>query len=408
MTDILIIGAGLTGLFASIAAAYSNANVTLVATGSGGLSLSHGCIDIWSKAPPANALSRIRKTHPYRIAGKRALNNALITFEKISIEANYPFIGSLSEPIVLPTALGALHSTTLAPISLAQTRIQKDKPLSIGTIIGLRDFFPAMITKNLELNGFSIERTIQLAIPGSMPRRDLYSTDLAHQLEDASFREKIARQWKSFLSGIDHIALPAILGLNHSNHVFQSFQELLEIEIIEIPTPPPSLPGIRLEKMLTKVALQLGVNIILGPTATGRIDHSSKNKRVSGITLHTPSNIRNLDAQNVILATGGFLHGGLISFRDGRIQESVFNLPVEYTESHQDWMAASPFDEQPYEMFGLRVNSRMQPLDVDGEPIYENLYAAGGIIAGANRPSEGSRQGIDLATAQRAVESALE
>jgi glycerol-3-phosphate dehydrogenase subunit B len=49
----------------------------------------------------------------------------------------------------------------------------------------------------------------------------------------------------------------------------------------------------------------------------------------------------------------------------------------------------------------------MQPLNVDGKPIFDNLFAAGGLLAGADRGMEGSRQGIDLATAYRAIEAAL-
>jgi glycerol-3-phosphate dehydrogenase subunit B len=49
----------------------------------------------------------------------------------------------------------------------------------------------------------------------------------------------------------------------------------------------------------------------------------------------------------------------------------------------------------------------MRPLGADGAPLLQNLFAAGGLLAGARRAEEGSRQGIGLATAWRAVESAL-
>ena len=145
-----------------------------------------------------------------------------------------------------------------------------------------------------------------------------------------------------------------------------------------------------------------------GSSATGRIERSKKVRRVSGVVLHTTGGEHNLDARGVILATGGFLNGGLAARRDGNIVETVFNLPVQHSEDRQAWLASSPFEEQPYEKFGLLVNSRMQPLDLHGDPVFENLYAAGGIISGADRQCEGSRQGIDLATAYRAAEAALE
>ena len=140
----------------------------------------------------------------------------------------------------------------------------------------------------------------------------------------------------------------------------------------------------------------------------GRIARGNTAKRVSGISIRTSGSLRQLDAEKIILATGGFLNGGLIALRDGSIRESVFNLPVVNTGSRQDWLAPSPFDEQPIDMIGVQVDTRMQPVSIDGKPFYDNLFAAGGIIAGADRQSEGSRQGIDLTTALRAVEGALE
>lgn len=408
MTDILIVGAGLSGLFASILAAKRNVDVTLVSAGHGGLSVSHGCIDVWSKATPSTSLSRLRKSHPYRVAGKHALNIAIKAFDEITQDADYPFSGSLSQQLFIPTAIGALHCTAYAPLSLTRSQTPKGTPIAIGSIAGLRDCFPEMVVKNLRANGYSVDRSIQLSLPGSEPSRDLYPTDLADRFEDSSYREQVARLWKPRLSGIHCLGIPAVLGLRQPHQVFQSFRELLGVDLFEIPTPPPNLPGLRLEKVLFNTAIHFGVNIILGSSAAGRIDRSRKLKRVSGITLHSPNNSHHLETQNVILATGGFLHGGLVAHRDGSIQESVFNLPIDYPENRQALLSPSLFDEQPYEMHGVRVNSQMQPLDLKGEPVYENLFAAGGIIAGADRSSEGSRQGIDLATAQRAVEAALE
>jgi glycerol-3-phosphate dehydrogenase subunit B len=408
LTDILIIGAGLSGLFASILASKRNADVALVAAGHGGLSISHGCIDVYAKAVPSRSIARIRKTHPYRITGKRALNDAIEAFEGITHDANYPFSGSLSQHQFIPTAIGALHCTSYAPASLGQSKINSGTPFAIGSIAGMRDFFPEMLNKHLRVNGYSVDRLIALPLPGPESRRDLYSTDIAHRFEGTAYRQQVARLWKPRISGINCLGIPAILGIRQSHQIFRSFQDLLGIELFEIPTLPPSLPGLRLEKILLNTAVKSGVNVIIGSSAIGRIDRDRKSKRVTGITLHTPDNSRQLNAERIILATGGFLHGGLVAHRDGSIQESVFNLSVDYPENREALLAPSLFDDQSYETHGVLVNSRMQPLDLKGEPVYENLFAAGGIIAGANRQSEGSRQGIDLATAQRAVEAALE
>ena len=120
MTEVLVVGAGLTGLFASLLATEHGEAVTLVAQGRGGLGLCHGCIDIWGQATPSRALSHLRKSHPYRLAGTAALHAAVESFDQITRKANYPFSGSISRNLRLPTALGSIHSTALAPQSLAQ------------------------------------------------------------------------------------------------------------------------------------------------------------------------------------------------------------------------------------------------------------------------------------------------
>jgi glycerol-3-phosphate dehydrogenase subunit B len=123
--------------------------------------------------------------------------------------------------------------------------------------------------------------------------------------------------------------------------------------------------------------------------------------------LQTAGGPRLYAADVVLLATGGVLHGGLIHRQDGHVQESVFDLPVHYETGRVHWTSHSPIQIQPFSHFGLHVDDCMQPLGTDGCVLFENLFAAGGLIAGADRAIEGSRQGIDLATAFRAVEVAL-
>jgi glycerol-3-phosphate dehydrogenase subunit B len=108
----------------------------------------------------------------------------------------------------------------------------------------------------------------------------------------------------------------------------------------------------------------------------------------------------------VLLATGGALHGGWLSFPNGEVQEAVFGLPIEVNEDREDWMAAKPSQEQPYARFGLRVDSQFRPCDGRGRPHFDNLFAAGGLLAGADRSFEGSRQGSP-GSASAAVKAAL-
>jgi glycerol-3-phosphate dehydrogenase subunit B len=82
------------------------------------------------------------------------------------------------------------------------------------------------------------------------------------------------------------------------------------------------------------------------------------------------------------------------------ICETVLDLPVAQVA---EWFAPAYWNAQPYARFGVRVNAQMRPVDEWGAEIYPNVLAVGGLLAGADRIGEGSREGIDLATAWKAL-----
>jgi glycerol-3-phosphate dehydrogenase subunit B len=182
---------------------------------------------------------------------------------------------------------------------------------------------------------------------------------------------------------------------------------LLALRVFEIPTLPPSLPGLRLERALRRSALAAGCRILEGSAAIGRIDGRHGAGRARGVVAATPAGHRPLDGSRVVLATGGALHGGWHAERSGRIHESVFDIPLPAASEREAWVGASALGPQPYAGFGLSVNARMQPCDASGRPYFDNVFACGGLLAGADRSRERNRQGIDLVTAYAAVEAAL-
>jgi glycerol-3-phosphate dehydrogenase subunit B len=341
------------------------------------------------------------------MVGTKCVRAAIDTFLEICEEENYPFQGSLSKNLRLPTALGTIHSTSFAPISAAQGNIDSNRSIVIAGITHFRDFYPQWIASNLQKLGLDIHSTIELPLPGTTPQRDLYATDIGQRFDAPRWREEVARSWKPLLTGTNRLGLPAILGLKEPFTVLLELQELLGLRIFEIPTLPPSLPGVRLDRILREKAKKLGVLIIEGSRVVGRVNGRRGAKRATGAILHTAGGPRLFTADVVLLATGGVLHGGLVYQQDGTVRESVFDLPVTFDPRRTAWTATSPFFPQPYTTHGVRVNTSLRPLGADDKPIFKNLYCAGGIIGGVDRTEEGSRQGIDLATAFRAIEVAL-
>jgi glycerol-3-phosphate dehydrogenase subunit B len=405
MTSLLIIGAGLTGLFAAVLAARRGASVTLVARGRGNLELSHGCIDVWKAGTPlAQIIDHLPDTHPYKLVGFEAVQAALAAFCEMTAAADYPFTAKPGGNLLLPTALGTIRTTAYAPPSLAQGDMADRTPFVLAGLSGFRDFYPALAASALERAGLPVKGVLELPIPGAPVRRDAYATDLAYLFDKPANREQITRLWKPLLNGVERLGLPAVLGLRQVSAAFWEMQERLSLPLFEIPTLPPSIPGLRLERMLRRAALDAGVQIVEGVPAVGQTDGG---RRVAGVVVESAGRSRFHTADAVLLATGDILGGGLEAGQDGHVRETVFDLPVVHDTDRAGWTNPALWDEQPFERFGLRVDKHMRPLDADGKPIYDNLYAAGSLLTGADRINEGSRQGIALATAFRAVEAVL-
>jgi glycerol-3-phosphate dehydrogenase [NAD(P)+ ] B subunit len=89
------------------------------------------------------------------------------------------------------------------------------------------------------------------------------------------------------------------------------------------------------------------------------------------------------------------------------VADTVCGLPVMGPAGqllHADFWG----DEQPLFLSGLAVDDSMRVVDDNGTPVYTNLFAAGGNLAGATRWREKSGEGIALASALAAVDAIVE
>ena len=407
MIDLLVVGSGLTGLFAAWQAARRGARCMLVTYGRGGLELSSGCLGIACASSPRAFVAAARLPHPYALVGVESVRHAVDSLCELLRESHLPYAGGLDSNLELPTAAGGTTMAAFAPRSLLTALDAGAAPITIAGFTGFRDFDSVLASNRLSARLKRPIAPIDLPLPGALPQRDLYSTDLVHRFEDPKWLAQACAAWRPSLIGVRHLGLPAVLGLRRHASVVAALEQLRELTLFEIPTLPPGVPGLRLEAVLRQACLSAGVEVVEGAAAIGRVDGRSGGTRAAGILAQTAGGPQAIDAEAVLLATGDLLHGGLVARQNGRVQESVFDLPVVHSSDRSTWTAPRVNDPQPYASFGVRVDSSMRPLGADGAPLMSNLFAAGGLLAGARRTEEGSRQGIGLATAWRAVEAAL-
>lgn len=390
--DILIIGAGLSGLFAGCLAARRGKKILILARGIGGTHVGAGTIGI--AAGDLNSLLSASE-HPYALVGRKAIKAAVEQFKAICAEAGYPMRGAIGRNIKLPTAAGGVRRAGLVPETMCAGDLSRPEPFALAGLPGFRDFNAALAAGNLQ------SAICNLQLPQMPARRDSYATDLAILFDLPGYRDEVIAAWKPLLADSPkRIGVPAVLGLDRAVEAKRHLDSALGVELFEVPILPPSVPGMRLFNILRDDFQNHGGRLILGPVVGGRIENGK-----ASVAADTNGRVREYRADVVILAAGGFLNGGLVAEFSGAIRESVFSLPVEAPAQRSTWTSEVFLGPHPFARFGLRVNKNMQPLDANGKPAAGNLRVIGSIIGGADRLSEGSREGIELATAWRAIES---
>ncbi len=185
------------------------------------------------------------------------------------------------------------------------------------------------------------------------------------------------------------VGFPAVLGIKRSYGSKKDVEKRIGLPIFEIPVLPPSIPGIRIFHRFKERLIQMGVTFLLGCSVSKVYLNGRRCERIEVLN---PPLLTSYTADRYILATGRFMGGGLKADRE-KVSEVVFNLPVSFDEAVEKWFGDSFFDEHPIHRVGLRIDSSFRPIDQSGEPILENVWVLGRILAHHNLIKEKSGKG---------------
>ncbi len=407
-SDVAVIGAGFSGLFATWSASIGGLKTKNIAKGWGTPYWSTGCIDVLGYKPtdflqmvdsPVNYLNEFIKffpNHPYTLVGLDALENALLAFLKLTEERGYPFSGSLDSNILLPTALGAVRPTCLAPISMIAGDLRQTSPMLIVGFSQFLDFSPGLIADNLNAQGF-IARNVTLDLLSLRNRKFLTGMVLARLFDQPNFRQDLIDTLKPMLGNIARVGFPAVLGLQNTTEVLKHLEVSLGVPVFEIPGLPPSIPGIRIHNMLVSVIEEHQGVINNGML----VSHAQvEGNSISAVITEAAARQVAHQAEYYIIASGGTLGGGIITFENGYAQEAVFDIPLSIPKSRIEWFNDQFLSKKghPIHSIGLNVDDELHPVDDSKQVIYKNLYAAGNILGNCDPIRERSVEGIALAT----------
>jgi len=442
---VAIIGGGLAGVTAALFARKNGARPVIVRKGGGATSFSSGGLDLATDPmPPPNRPDKVETRsranlarhvlnmphHPYlkliRQQEEEEVENIIQMLETVRHEifpqgADLELHGDVEFASPLFTALGTVKYTNLFPERTAGPESPGlQKPMVAG-VNGLADFDPwsfgRVASDNARTMGVNISPRSAYIVFGD-PQMQAPELCAAIERQPEAFLEAVSQL---DMSGAGSLLLPPVLPLARRASMMAEMEERLSVPVYETLALPPSVPGLRLTEYLTGLAEKNNVPVLSAGVTGFRTDgkglagleldlSASAVKAASQTVEQLEEGRAYLQADAVVLASGKFIGGGLAKER--RFREKIFDLPVAVNNE----FCGDIFIEKvlghrvsdPHLLFnaGVLVDNTLRPLDENGMPVYENLYAAGAVLSGNDYMTQGTGAGVAMASGLKAGENA--
>ncbi|HLH67732.1 MAG TPA: FAD-binding protein [Candidatus Dormibacteraeota bacterium] len=354
---VLVIGGGVAGFMAALAAVEHGARARLISRAPGATALYAGGMEITAEIREVRALAAAQPYHPLARLG-------LNEFELVSLldevcarlkgaldRVGLPLMGSWRQTGWFADVHGGVRPAHLVPTTVSPgelTALQGRRVVVVG-ISAVGEYDALEVASALEEVGVrAVPVTVGMDLPAGASLTDLFG-------RPAPTIEEVA----------DAIAFPPGL-------------EDLPPNGFELLAAVPSPHGWRLQRALEAALEAAGVGF-----AHGEVDGvRTRGRRVEAVLTAS----HELQADRFVLATGRFLGGGLV--KDREIREPIFDLGVFYEGRRVDqgwplWLQHLE-SQSPAPAFraGVLTDERLRPLDWEGRVAYENLHAAGSILGG--------------------------
>ena len=348
MTRVLVIGGGIAGYCAAMAARRDGAEVTVVARAPGATALYAGGMEV---VDDLEAILRTEPHHPFTRLGLDAvglateLDVAISTLQLALRKDGLAIEGGWRSRGLYADIHGLARPANLVPQSVApgELRALSGRRVAVIGVAGVGEYDAESTAFALkERHGIeAVAEEVTIAdLPVAAALTDLYG----RRAPEARARGAV-------------LAYPP------------GFTQLPE-GAFELLAAPPSPHGWRLQQAIG-----------LGSIAAEVTGFEAARGRVVSVR----AGDRTLRADALVLATGRHIGGGLRAgrssgeplfglgvFHDGRLSS---NLGTRL--SHLEYL--DPAQEM---RIGLMTDRRLHPLDADGAAPYDNLYAAGAVLGG--------------------------
>lgn len=395
---------------AALAAAVEGARVTVLAKGVGTLAFGGGTIDVLGYAGgrlirhPVEGISMLPPDHPYVQAGPARVAGGLDFLRAVCAENGYHLTGSLAANMPVPTVAGTLKPTCLVPRSMASTDMAAADDITLVVFPGLKEYYPSLILRGLQDLRICQNKRFRTAVveSGLETGRDMTSLDLAWRLDSETGRDELAERLKRAVPPGGYLLMPPVLGTEPVYDTWEMLERETGCRIVEMAAPPPAVSGNRLRRLLLRALKSKGVKVVEQAHVQRAL---CSNGRCTAVVTRHYGREKLYEADRFIIATGGFLGGGLTATPQG-CGESIFGFPVTVPGPYA---ANSGGLLGPHGIFraGLAVDHLLRPLGTDGTIVYDNVHAAGSILAGYDYSVEKSGNGVAAVTGWLAARAAV-
>jgi glycerol-3-phosphate dehydrogenase subunit B len=414
--DVLVVGGGMAGATAALAAREGGARVVLARKAPGSTGLSGGAVSVAqdpgcmpdtpfaARAGVVESARRIAATrpgHPYRLLQDQL--DRLWTAVEFAT-------GQLSSVLAPP---GGRNRWLLTPFGHAHAAAACHRSMAAGDLAEVRGTlvvcgFEGHLGWDPGLVASGAERVRPLGGPATRAALlDLFRWeegalgrpfDLARLLEAPGAAEEAGRVLRRVLVRGDAAAvLPPVLGLDPEARVADRIAAGAGIPVAEFLSDLPSVPGLRLHRAVEARLAAAGVEVLQGEV------------RGAGPDLPAAVGGREVLARSWVLASGRFVGGGIE--RRGELREGVLGLPVlasegPFADPSIRFAARAPASltlrdsraPQPLLAAGLRVDGELHPLDAEGRVVHPRVFSAGAVVGGHDPASDGTGMGVAMFT----------
>jgi glycerol-3-phosphate dehydrogenase subunit B len=415
--DVCVIGTGLAAMAATLFSA--NRDLSTVQVGhTGEIIFTSGLLDLMGVHPvnekhlwrdPWAAIDAVVNdipNHPYARVEKEDIQSAFDELLAFLNDVGLTYHRRINNNSDVLTSLGTIKPTYAVPQTMwkgVEALAQKPACLLID-IRGLKGFSARQIAAALQPDWSDLQ-TAHISFPDADHLGEVYTEHMASALVLSPNREKLARVVRPHVNEAQIIGIPAILGLYRTNEVVSHLEELIGVPIFEIPTIPPSVPGLRLKEAFER-GLRPKEVTYFSQKRVLQVRHTADGLFEIDIGRTDPERI--VYAKTIILASGRFIGGGLHADRK-RIKETIFDFPVYQPGHRTEWHRREFLDSRGHliNQAGLEVDDSFRPLDDSGRPVFETLFAAGSILAHNDWKRMKCGAGVAIATAFGAVQSLI-